>query len=235
MLGAFVNFATVIAGGLLGLALGNSVPKRFRDTVMQGLGLCVAIIGALSALKTEDVLGMIVCIVLGGLLGEGIDIEKRLEKLGERAHRVFSRGDTGGAGTFVQGFMTASLLFCVGPMSIVGPLESGLSGNHATQIAKALMDGTAAVFLSAALGPGTLLSAVVILVYQGAITLAAGLVAPLLTDAIITQMSAVGGVVIIGISLNMLEVTRVRVGNLLPAIFAPAAYVPLAAWIGTLI
>lgn len=238
MLGTLINVATVLAGSCLGLLLGSRVPGRLRDTVMQGLGLCVMIIGALSALETDDVLGMIICMVVGGLLGEGINIEKRLEGIGVRAERLLMRranDNTDGGDRFVRGFMTASLLFCVGPMSIIGPLESGLSANHATQIAKALMDGVAAVFLAAALGPGVALSAAIILVYQGAITLGATFAASLLTDPIITQMSAVGGVVIIGIGLNMLEIAKIRVGNLLPAIFLPIAYVPLAGWIARLI
>lgn len=234
MLGTLVNTGTVLLGGAVGLVLGGKVPERLRSTVMQGIGLCVLIIGALSALETANVLTLIICMVLGGLLGEGINIEKRLESLGVHAERLLTRRAAGGAGQFVKGFMTASLLFCVGPMSIVGPLESGLSANHATQVAKAIMDGTAAVFLSAALGPGVLLSAAIVLLYQGAITLGASLLAPLLTDPVILEMSAVGGVVIIGIGLNMLEAARIRVGNLLPAIFLPIAYLPLATLIGIL-
>lgn len=235
MLGVLINVATVLAGGTLGLLLGKGVPERLRDTVMQGLGLCVLVIGALSALKTADVLCMIICIVLGALIGEGINIEKRLEGLGHRAEKLLSRGKTAAGSTFVQGFMTASLVFCVGAMSVVGSLESGLSGNHATLIAKAILDGVGAVFFAAALGPGVLMSAVVILVYQGAIALGAGLMAPLLTDAIVLEMSAVGGVIIIGIGLNMLGAGKVRVGNLLPAVFLPLAYVPIAAWISGLL
>lgn len=235
MAGTLVNVAAVLLGSCLGLALGGAVPQRLRTTVMQGIALCTLIIGALSALDTANVLGMIVCMVAGGLIGEGIDIEKRLGNVGVRAEGLLMRGKKAGAGTFVQGFVTASLLFCVGPMSIIGPLESGLAGNHATQIAKALMDGAASIFLAAALGPGVLLSALVILLYQGAITLGAGLVSGLLTDPIITEMSAVGGVIIIGIGLNMMEAVKIRVGNLLPAIFLPIAYVPLANWIRSLL
>ncbi|MCL1964005.1 MAG: DUF554 domain-containing protein [Firmicutes bacterium] len=234
MLGAWINTAAVIIGGLLGLLLGSRVPQRLRDTVMRGIGLCTLIIGAQGALGTDSVLTLIICIVLGGLLGEGINIEKRLEGLGGRAERLLYGNGSARDNLFVQGFMTASLLFCVGPMSIVGPLESGLSGNHATQAAKAIMDGTAAVFLSAALGPGVLLSAATVLVYQGAITLGASLLAPLLTGPVIVEMSAVGGVIIMGIGLNMTEAAKIRAGNLLPAIFLPIAYLPLAAWVGGL-
>lgn len=235
MMGTLINVGTVLLGSVLGLLLGKAVPDRLRVTVMQGIGLCVLIIGITSAIETADILGVIVCMVLGALIGEGLDIERRLESLGARAERLLTRGAPAEGSTFVQGFMAASLLFCVGPMSIIGPLESGLSQNHATQIAKALMDGTASVFLAAALGPGVALSALMILLYQGAITLAAGLVSPLLTEAVIVQMSATGGVIILGIGLNMLEAAKVRVGNLLPAIFLPILYAPVAAWIGNLL
>jgi len=234
MLGTLVNTFTIIAGGLIGLLLGSRVAQRLRDTVMQGIGLCTIIIGALSALNTDSVLTLIICVVLGGLLGEGINIEKRLEGLGTRAERLLYGNSPTTGNQFVQGFMAASLLFCVGPMSIVGPLESGLSGNHATQFAKAIMDGTAAVFMSAALGPGVLLSAAAILVYQGTITLGASLLAPLLTNPVVVEMSAVGGVIILGIGLNMIGVAKIRGGNLVPAIFLPIAYMPLSAWISGL-
>ena len=232
MLGVGINVATVLLGGALGLLLGRRVAQRLRDTVMQGLGLCVLVIGALSALETADVLALIVSCVLGGFLGEWINIEKRLENLGGRAERLLTRGEA--RGTFVQGVMTASLGFCVGAMSVVGSLESGLSGDHATLIAKAALDGVGAVFFAAAMGPGVLLSALVILLYQGAIALSASLVAPLLSQAVVTEMSAVGGALIVGIGLNMLGVAKIRVGNLLPAVFVPLVYVPLAAWLGGL-
>ncbi len=234
MLGTLVNTGTILLGGALGLLLGRGVRDRFRHTVMQGLALCVLVMGVRSALTTEDTLGMILCIVAGGLLGEGINIEKRLETLGRRAEGLLTGGG-GGSGQFVQGFMAASLLYCVGPMAIIGALESGLTGDHSTQIAKSLMDGASAVFMAAAMGPGVLLSAVMVFIYQGLITLCAGFIGPLLTDPIIREMSAIGGAVILGIALNMMEIVRVRVGNLLPAIFLPIAYQPLAAWISTIL
>ncbi|MDR0897272.1 MAG: DUF554 domain-containing protein [Oscillospiraceae bacterium] len=233
MLGTLINVALVLLGGGLGLWVGRYIAPRFRDTVMQGLGLCVMLIGLDGALGTADVLAVILCVVLGALLGEGINIEKRLESLGTMMERAVARGQKPGG--FVRGFTAASLLFCVGAMSIVGPLESGLSGNHTTQIAKGVMDGVASVFLAAALGPGVLGSALVIFLYQGGITLGATFLAPLLTDAIVREMSAVGGLVIVGIGLNMLEITRIRVGNLLPAILLPMGYVPLAAWLGSIL
>lgn len=235
MAGVLINVGAVLAGGLLGLLLGKRVPERLRDTVMQGLGLCVVIIGVMGAIQTEDVLLLIASLVLGALLGEWIGVERRLEGFGAWAERTLARGRPAGESTFVQGFMTASLVFCVGAMSVVGSLESGLSGNHATLTAKAFLDGVGAVFFAAALGPGVLLSALVIFVYQGAIALGAGLLSPLLSDAMVLEMSAVGGVIILGIGTNMLGATKIRVGNLLPAVFLPLLFIPLLNWMGGLV
>ncbi len=233
MVGVLINVATILVGGAIGLALRGGIPQRVRDTVMQGLGLCVLLVGLLNAVKTADVMAVIICMVVGALLGEWIDIEKRLARLGVRAEKLFTKAGAKG-GTFVQGFMTASLVYCVGAMAVIGSLESGLSGNHSTLIAKGIMDGVSAVFFAAALGPGVLLSAAAILLYQGFIALGAGLIAPALTDPMVLEMSAVGGLIIVGIGVNLLGMAKIRVGNLLPAVFIPMAYLPLAAWIGTL-
>lgn len=233
MVGVIINVAAVLAGGTLGLLLGRRVPQRLRETIMQGLALCILLIGAQGALETANVLAVIVCMVAGGLLGETLDIEKRLESLGALAERKFAHG--GQNGRFAQGFITASLLFCVGAMAVVGSLNAGLTGDNSTLIAKAALDLVTAVFFAAALGPGVLLAAAAVLVYQGAIALMAGWLAPVLTDAIVTEMSAVGGLLIMGLSFNMLGMAKIRVGNLLPAIFLPILYFPIANWIGGLL
>ena len=233
MVGVIINVAAVLAGGTLGLLLGGRVPQRLRETIMQGLALCILLIGAQGALETANVLAVIVCMVAGGLLGEALDIEKRLESLGALAERKFAHG--GQNGRFAQGFITARLLFCVGAMAVVGSLNAGLTGDNSTLIAKAALDLVTAVFFAAALGPGVLLAAAAVLVYQGAIALMAGWLAPVLTDAIVTEMSAVGGLLIMGLSFNMLGMAKIRVGNLLPAIFLPILYFPIANWIGGLL
>ena len=233
MVGVIINVAAVLAGGTLGLLLGGRVPQRLRETIMQGLALCILLIGAQGALETANVLAVIVCMVAGGLLGESLEIEKRLESLGALAERKFAHG--GQNGRFAQGFITASLLFCVGAMAVVGSLNAGLTGDNSTLIAKAALDLVTAVFFAAALGPGVLLAAAAVLVYQGAIALMAGWLAPVLTDAIVTEMSAVGGLLIMGLSFNMLGMAKIRVGNLLPAIFLPILYFPIANWIGGLL
>lgn len=224
MIGTLINVATILLGSMVGLLLRRGIPERLRNTVMQGLGLCVILIGVSGALKTADTMCVILSIVIGGLIGSAVNIEKRLDQLGQFADRKL-----GGGGSFSKGFVTASLVFCVGAMAIVGAMDSGLNGNHATLIAKAALDGVSSVFFASALGPGVALSAAAVLVYQGAIALLAGVLQPLLTDAIITEMSAVGGLLIVGIGLNMIYDKHLSVGNLLPAIFIPMAYLPIVA------
>ena len=223
MLGTLVNVGTILLGSALGLLLRKGLPQRLRDTVMQGLGLCVILIGLSGAIETADTMCVILSVVIGGLVGAAVNIERRLENLGNLAQRKLARGEDG----FARGFVTASLVYCVGAMAIMGALDSGLKGDYATLIAKSVLDGISAVIFASTLGPGVAFSAVAVLVYQGAITLMAGWLKPLLTDAIITEMSAVGGLLIVGIGLNMLFDKHIAVGNLLPAIFVPMAYFPL--------
>lgn len=223
MIGTLINMVAILAGSALGLLLRKGIPDRLRDTVMQGLGLCVLLIGASGALKTADTMCVIISIVVGGLLGAAVNIERQLERLGEAAEKKFAHSEGG----FANGFVTASLVYCVGAMAIVGSMDSGLRGDHATLIAKSALDGVSAIFFASALGPGVALSAVAVFVYQGAIALLATWIAPLLTDPIITEMSAVGGLLIIGIGLNMIYDKHISVGNLLPAIFVPMAYIPI--------
>lgn len=227
MIGTLINFAAIIAGTALGLLLRKGIPERMRETVMQGLGLCVLLIGVSGAIKTGDTMCVIVSMVVGGLLGSAVNIEHRLDQLGTFAERKLLNGRSDS--TFAKGFVTASLVYCVGAMAIVGAMDSGLRGNHATLIAKSALDGVSAIFFASTMGAGVGLSAVAVLVYQGAIALLATWIAPILTNPIINEMSAVGSLLIIGIGLNMLYDKHIAVGNLLPAIFIPMAYVPLSA------
>lgn len=231
MLGTWVNAAAILLGGALGLLLRGGIPQRLRETVMQGLGLCVAVIGILGAIETQNIMIIIVSTVLGGLLGEGIGIEKGMEAFGQRAQRLLLRGRSD-QGNFAQGFLTASLVFCVGAMAIVGALDGGLRGAHETLYAKSMLDGVASIFFASAMGPGVLLSALPVLVYQGVIALSAQAVAPLLSEAAMREMSAVGGMLILGIGLNMLDIAKIRVGNLLPAIFIPLIYLAVQGFLG---
>lgn len=233
MIGSLINFAAVVVGSGLGLLLRGGISQRFRDTLMQGLALCVMLIGIQGAIRTQDVMIPILCMVAGGLVGEAVNIERRLQSLGDKAQRLFSRG--GKENSFSQGFVTASLVYCVGAMAIVGALDSGLRGDHTTLIAKSALDGISAVVFASTMGPGVALSALAVLVYQGAIALCAQQVAGFLTEELIREMSAVGGLLIVGIGINMLGIAKLRIGNLLPAIFLPPACIPLMRWISQLL
>jgi hypothetical protein len=220
-----VNAAAIIAGGVVGQLLKKGIKDRYKSTIMQAIGLSVILIGARSALKTTDLLGVIICMAVGSLLGEAMKIEEGLEALGAYAEKRFSHSTHGG---FSKGFVTASLIFCVGSMAIVGSLESGLAGNHDTLFAKSLLDGITSVVFASTFGSGVIFSAIPVLIYQGAITLGASLLKPFLTSGVIDQMSAVGGLLIAAIGINMLKLTHIKIGNMLPAIFLPLVYFMVA-------
>lgn len=222
MLGTIVNFFTIFVGGIIGVLLKGGLPKRFTDTIMSGVALCVIYIGISGTLKGENMLLIVISIAIGSLLGESINIDEKLILLGnfiENKAKSFSK-DT----SISLGFVTASLLFCVGAMAVVGSLESGLLGKYDILFTKSILDGVTALILSSTLGIGVILSAFSVLVYQGLITLAASLLQNILTTPIVNEMSAVGSLLIIGIGLNMLGITKIKVANMLPAIFIPIIY-----------
>lgn len=227
MIGTLINAAAVLLGTLIGLLLRKGIPQRLQDTISQGQGLCVILIGLSSAIKTADITCDIICMVVGCLIGAWIDIEQKLNDLGKSIERKVS--PDGAEGSIAKGFVTASLVFCVGAMAIVGSMDSGLRGDHSTLIAKSILDGVFAIIFASSMGIGVGLSALAVLVYQGAIALLAIWIEPLLTTNIITEMSAVGGLLIMGIGLNMIYDKHIPVGNMLPAIFMPMAYIPLVA------
>ena len=230
MIGVWVNAAAILVGGLVGLLLRGGISKRFQSIVSQGLALCVTLIGVLNAIKTNDMMCVIVSIIVGAVLGEALKIEQHLDRLGEIAQKRFASGSDS---RFSEGFVTATLLYCVGAMAVVGSLQAGLTGDASTLLAKSALDGVSSVIFASAMGPGVILSLVPLTIYQGGIALAAGVLSPVLSEVVIREMSAVGGLLIIGLGLNMLEAakTRVRVANLLPAIFLPIAYLPLYEWL----
>jgi uncharacterized membrane protein YqgA involved in biofilm formation len=221
MIGTLVNAAAIMAGGTVGLLLKKGIKDSYKTTVMQAISLTVILIGIRSALNADDLLGVIVCMAVGSLLGEAMKIEDRLEAFGAYAEKRFSRSSNGG---FSKGFVTASLVFCVGSMAIVGALESGLTGNHDTLFAKSLLDGITSVVFASTFGGGVVFSALPVMVYQGTITMGASLLKPFLTPGVIAQMSGVGGLLIAAIGINMLRLAHIRIGNMLPAIFLPLFY-----------
>ena len=235
MLATFINVALVLAGSAAGLLFRNLISQRLMSILTHALGLCVLGIGVSSLLSARDTLCLIVCMVMGAVLGNAADIERRLEGAGERIRRrLAGRGDNG---RFTRGFVSASLLFCVGAMAITGSIEAGLNRNYAILISKGVIDGVTAISFAAAMGIGVAFSVLPLLVYQGGITLLAGWVGPYLPEAVVTEMTAAGGALIVAIALNLLELPRerIQVGNLLPAMFLPIAYVPLAQWLGGLV
>ena len=231
MIAQVVNALAIAVGALVGNKLRGGISERFRSILMQAMALAVMLIGIAGAVKTTDSLIVVISLAIGALVGEGVNIEKRLEQVGD----ALKRRVKGAEASFTQGFVSASLIFCVGAMAIVGLLDAGLRGEYSTILTKSLIDGITAAMLASTLGLGVIFSAAAVFVYQGAITLLAGLLQPLLTDAIITEMSAVGGLLIFAIGLNMQGITKIRVGNLLPAILVPLAYIPLVNWIMTLL
>lgn len=224
MLGTIVNAVTIIAGAFVGNLLRNGLPANIKTIIIQGVSLTVILIGLSMAMKTDRVLVVALSIVSGGILGELLKIEDLLERFGRRLEQRFGDGN----GAFTKGFITASLVYCVGSMAIMGSLESGLTGRHTTLFIKSILDGVTAIVFASSLGIGVAFSALPVFVYQGGITLAASSLRPLLTDAIIREMTATGGLLIFAIGLNMLtEKLRIRVGNLLPAIFAAIVWTVL--------
>ena len=220
MLGTIVNTFAIIAGSLLGLLFRGGVPKKYHATLMQAISLAVILIGLKMAFKTESILLIIFSLVIGGLIGEFIKIEDRLENLGKWIETRFSKTGNG----LAKGFVVTSLIFCVGSMAIVGSLESGLTGNHQTLFAKSALDGLASIIFASSFGIGVLFSSISVFLYQGLITVTASFIKPFLVSAVINQMSAVGGLLIMAIGVNLLEIHKIRVGNMLPAIFIPLIY-----------
>ena len=226
-----INVILVLAGSAAGLLFKNLISERLTCVLTHALGLCVLGVGIGYLTGTADMLCVIVCMVIGSILGSAIDIERRLEGAGELLRSKLVKGE--GGSRFTEGFVTASLLFCVGAMAITGSIEAGLNHNYEIIISKGVIDGVTSVSFAAAMGAGVAFSALPLLLYQGGITLLAGWVGPYLPQAVVTEMSAVGGALIIAIAINMLSLGRekIKAGNMLPAIFLPILYSPAAGWI----
>lgn len=232
LLGSIVNAGAILAGSGAGLLLkrlaarfssrsGGGLGERLQTIVMQGLALCTTCMGISGALKGQNSLITILSIVLGALIGETLDLDGALKRAGDWVQRKMECFGTSGTSTVSEAFVTASLLYCVGAMSIVGALNSGLSGDHSMLFAKSLLDGVSSVVFAASLGFGVALSAVTALVYQGTITVAASFLAPYLEEAVVTEMTCAGSLMILAISFNMLGLTKIRVMNLVPGLFLP--------------
>ncbi len=219
--GTLVNTGTVIAGSLIGMLLGNILPERLRDTVMKGLGLCTLFIGISGMLGGENALITIISMAVGAVIGELLDLDGHLNHFAEMLEKRFQRKS--GGPSLAEGFVTASLVFCVGAMTIVGALNDGLTGNHEMLFTKATLDFVSSIIFASSLGLGVMLSAAAVLTIEGGIACLASLVAPILQQNpnTVPEMTVVGSILIVGISLNLLGVTKVKVMNYVPAIFLP--------------
>ena len=214
LLGTIVNVAAIVAGSLLGLFFGHLLPEKVHRTLVLGLGLAVILIGLQLAFQTNQPLVLIGSLILGGITGEALRIENRLENFGRRLQERFTD-----AGDIAEAFVTASLLYCVGAMAVMGSIQDGLGGQPTILYAKSALDGTASIVLVSTLGIGVIFSVIPIFLYQGALTLAAVSVQGLLTEPVISEMNAVGGLLIFSIGLDLLGIKKIPVGNLLPGIF----------------
>lgn len=236
MTGTVLNTAAIVIGSLIGMVLGNRLPDKVRETVLNGLGLMVLVVGASMALQSQNILIPMFSVLAGGIIGELLRIEDRLQAVGiwleRKTGRYLARGERG---SVVRAFVTASLVFCVGPLAILGSIQDGLTGDTNLLAIKSTLDGFASLAFAATLGPGVILSALAVFVYQGAISLFAIGLGSLLGEVTrqtpwVIELTATGGVLILGIGLLLLEIKRIRVGNLLPAVVvAPIIVVVLAA------
>ena len=217
MLGTIVNTLAIIAGSLLGIVFRGGIPKKYQVTIMQAISLAVILIGLKMAFKTDAVLLVIFSLVIGSIFGEFIKIEDRLENLGKRLETKFAKAGNG----IAKGFVVASLVYCVGSMAIVGSMESGLTGNHQTLFAKSALDGLSSIIFASTFGIGVLFSSISVFVYQGILTLTSTLMKPFLIPPVIDQMSGVGGLLIMAIGFNLLEIQKIKVGKKIPRLRWP--------------
>ena len=227
MLAVFVNALTVILGSTLGVLLNKHLKEEYTKTVIACMGICTMVIGVTGAIATSNIIIVVVCLVAGTVLGELVKLESRLDSVGDWLKKKLPQK---GNGQFTEGFVSASLLFCIGSMSIMGSFEAGLEGNYDISFAKSAMDGIISVTFAATMGIGVAFSALTIIAYQGGLTLLAGVIAPILSDPVITEMSAVGGVMLIATGMNIMGLTkeRIRVGNMLPALIFPVIWFAIA-------
>jgi hypothetical protein len=215
MTGTVINVGAVIAGTAVGSLAGPRLPARMRRIVLYGIGLVVILVGFQMAVQTRNTLVVLGAVLIGGIIGELLRLEDRLEQLGQFIQERFAKGSEQ---SVAEGFVTASLIFCVGPMAILGSISDGLTGDYSILSIKAVMDGFAAIAFGASMGWGVGISALSILVYQGGITLFAGILPSVLNDAMITEMTATGGLIIIGIGIKLLDIKDLPLANFVPAI-----------------
>ena len=220
MIGTIANALAIIAGGIIGLLFKNVIPEKISESLLKTTGLAVIGIGINLMLAGENFTLLIISMVIGTIIGELIDIEGKLDKFGTVIENKMKNSES----NIALGFVTCTLVYCVGSMSIVGSIQSGLTGNHELLFSKAVLDGILAVTFSATMGVGVVLAGISVLLYQGTITMLASLMQSLLSPVVVSEMTSIGGVIIMGIGLNFIIANRMRVGNMLPSIFIPIIY-----------
>lgn len=235
MLAVFINVAAVLLGSTIGLLFGSRIKESYTKGIMTAIALCTMVIGVQSAVQTSSIMIVMICLVLGTVIGVALRLDDRMNGAADRIKDRL-KGTKLGDGPFAEAFMSTTMLFCVGTMTVIGSIEAGLNHNYEILIAKSIMDFMSSLIFSAALGPGVLLSAVSVLVIQGGIASLASFAAPVLTDEVVTEMTAVGGTMFIGMAINLLGISekRIKIGDMLPGIFLPILYFPIAAWLGSI-
>ena len=228
MTGTLLNIAAVLGGSALGLSFGSRIPPKLKETIIAGMGLFLAAMGIQMFLKTENSLIVLGALLIGTLIGEWWRIEDGVHKLGEFLEQKFSREEDDGSNKFVRGFLTASLLFCIGPLAILGSIRDGLSGDYNLLAVKSVLDGFASIAFASTLGIGVAFSSLILLIYQGGISLMAAQLDATVTASMMNELTAAGGILLIGIGIsNKLEIKKIRAGNMLPALFVA----PLIVWV----
>ena len=229
MIGVIANTITVLIGSLCGLLLRRGIPKKVSDSVMLAIGLCTVYIGVSGALEGKNTLVLILSMAVGTLIGAWLNIDKHFTGAVEKIEAKFRRGD--GKVSLAEGFISASLLFCVGAMTIVGSLQAGLTGDNRMLFTKSILDLISSFIFASTLGIGVVASAAFVFVFQGSIVLAAHLIAPLLSETVIAEMTCAGSLLILALGLNLLGITKLKILNFLPAVFLPILFCPLYDWI----
>lgn len=229
-MGAIVNAICIVVGAGFGLVIHKGLSQRFHDILMKGMSLCVVVIGIQGAMQATDTMLLILSLIFGSLIGEGLNIEKAMEDLSYKIEKRLVENPE--ESQFAQGFLSAIMIFCVGAMAIVGSLQSGLLSDHSMLYSKGIIDGIVAVLLASTNGVGVLFSAIAVLIYEGSMTLLAGILGTYLSESIISAMSSTGSVLLIALGLNMLDISKFKVMNYIPAVFLPILLLPLLEWMG---
>ncbi len=228
MTGTIINVAAIVVGSMIGILFGARLSDKLKSTIISGMGIFVVALGIQMFLKTENSLIVLGAVLIGTLLGEWWRIEDGLQKLGEFLERKFSHEEEDGSNKFVRGFMTASLLFCIGPVAILGSIQDGLTGNYNLLVVKSILDGFASIAFASTLGIGVAFSSLIILVYQGGISLMATQLDAIITAPMMNELTATGGILLVGVGISsLLEIKKIRVGNMLPALLVA----PLIVWV----